>query len=66
MPYTSIRISTETKNKLDSLKVHKKDSYDESLQKIFSLILNQETDKKEGGNNADIQSDRVEQRTDTQ
>src|SRR3989344_8193835 len=38
MPVTTIKISMETKSRLDKLKEYKKESYEEIMQKIFLII----------------------------
>lgn len=35
---TTIKINLDTKSRLDKLKVHKKDSYDEVIQKILGIL----------------------------
>jgi hypothetical protein len=35
---TTIRIGRETKKRLDSLKIHGKETYDEVIQKILSIL----------------------------
>lgn len=35
---TTIKLDKETKNRLDKLKVHHKESYDEILQKILYIL----------------------------
>jgi predicted DNA-binding protein len=35
---TTIKLSTETKERLDKLKEHDKESYDQTLQKIFYIL----------------------------
>ena len=35
---TTIKLNKETKNRLDKLKVHPKESYDELLQKVLYIL----------------------------
>jgi len=35
---TTIKLTKETKSRLDKLKIHKRESYDGVLQKIFSIL----------------------------
>ena len=38
MEITTIKLEKETKKRLDKLKVHKRESYDDVLQKILSIL----------------------------
>jgi hypothetical protein len=38
MTKTTIKLDRDTKSRLDKLKIHKKDSYDDVIQKILSLL----------------------------
>ena len=35
---TTIKLDKETKSRLDKLKIHKRETYDEVLQKILSIL----------------------------
>ena len=38
MEITTIKLEKETKKRLDKLKIHKRESYDDVLQKILSIL----------------------------
>ncbi len=38
MEITTIKIEKKTKARLDKLKIHKKESYEEAIQKILSIL----------------------------
>ena len=38
MPITTIKLYKETKSRLDKLKLHKRESYDDIIQRILSLL----------------------------
>jgi|TARA_B100000315_G_scaffold29490_1_gene25050 hypothetical protein len=38
MEITTIKLEKDTKNRLDKLKIHKRESYDDVLQKILSIL----------------------------
>ena len=38
MTKTTIKLDKDTKSRLDKLKIHKRDSYDDVIQKILSIL----------------------------
>lgn len=38
MEITTIKLQKKTKSRLDKLKIHKRESYDETIQKILEIL----------------------------
>ena len=38
MEITTIKLKKNTKNRLDKLKIHKRESYDDAIQKILEIL----------------------------
>lgn len=38
MEITTIKLQKKTKSRLDKLKIHKRESYDEAIQKILEIL----------------------------